>query len=486
MPRRKKATSSPPGIVLTASRLVWWAIWRTLKRMLPTWRAFFARLRARIPEEARKRHTYIVGKTGSGKSELLKLFLHGDRRKGKSTSILIDPHGDLAEEVARFKEHERSDDLIYIDPYLDKYGKKKPCINPLEIKDKSPQNVDFVSQSLVSAFKELLQNTSLTTQMEALLIPCLTVLLKREGSTLLDLQRFMNDERNEDLVEEGKQSDIVTHRNFFQYRFYEKTFAITKASLSTKLQSILNSQTFYYLTVGNSTLDMESVLDSRKLIIFNLSKGQLGRDTSEAFGRFIIASIQSAILKRAQQATRNRVPVHLYIDEFHNYVSPSLEEILAESRKYGLHLTLAQQFIGQNMDTQFQKTVLSLTEIKITGTCADDNLSKTATAMGMEETEIARLGTGSFFVKVSNRPPFRLYAPTFLLGNNNGMTWEGWHGVREHQLDQYYRNIGLDMASQTKTNGETGDARGSDPDEYQNDATPQEPKKKPKKPKFQL
>ncbi len=445
-------------------------------------RFFFARLAARIPESDRKRHTFVLGRSGSGKSELLKLFVYGYMRKPDyCTTIFVDPHGDTAEELARFKEHKKTDRLIYIDPYLDGRGGRVPTINPLELNDLSPQNTDIVAQALVSAFNQLLQSTTLTVQMEALLVPCLTVLFNRKGSTLLDLQRFLNDERNEDLVNLGKRSTNEAHRNFFRHRFYERTFAPTKASISTKLQSLLNSQTFFHLTVGKSTLDIEEALNSKKLVVFNLAKGKLGSDTSEAFGRFVIALMQSAILKRAQSAKSKRIPVHMFIDEFQNYVSPSLEEILAESRKYGLHMTLAQQYIGQRMDTSFKRGLLANTQIKIAGMSAIDSRAAIAKETGVKDEELAKLGVGQYYIKVGNKPAFKLYAPTFLLGNKNAMDWEDWHGVKEHQLDAYYRHTKA-VCDEVRT-----DSRGGDPEEYR-DSSPGEEKpekgKPPKKPKY--
>lgn len=294
----------------------------------------------------------------------------------------------------------------------------------------------------------------------------------------------MNDERNHDLVELGKRSKNPAHKSFFVHRFYERTFGITKASISTKLQSLFNSETFYNLTVGESTIDVEEVLNSKKLVIFNLSKGELGSDTSEAFGRFLIAMIQSAILKRAQIPKHKRIPVHLFVDEFQNYIAPSLEEILSESRKYGLHLTLAQQYLGQRMDTAFKRGILSNTQVKVTGMASTDSRSAIAKEIGVDESDISRLAVGQFYIKVAERPAFKLYAPRFLLGNKNAMTWEDWHGVRLHQLNKYYRVLG-----QTKTGSDNVDKRGSDMSEYidqpKTDETPKnKPKRVPKKPKF--
>jgi DNA helicase HerA-like ATPase len=432
-----------------------------------------------MPERDRQRHTYVLGKSGSGKSELLKLLVYGYLRKpGSATVVVIDPHGDLAEEVARFKEHRKSDRLIYIDPYLDGSGGRMPTINPFELRDTGPQAIDIAAQSMLEAFKQILRNTALTLQMEALLIPSISVLLKRRGSTLLDLQRFMNDQRNGDLVRLGERSDNPAQRLFFRDRFYAKTFDATKASIATKIQSLLNSRTFFQLTVGESTLDIEQALDSRKLVIFNLAKGKLGSETSEAFGRFLLALMQSAILKRAQSATAARVPVHLFIDEFQNYIAPSIAEILSESRKFGLHLTMAQQYLGQRMDAEFRRGILANTQIKMTGMSGNDSRAAIAKETGLAEATLAQLGVGQFYVKVGNRPAFRLDVPPFLIGNRHALSWEDWHGVKEHQLDAYYRVI-------PTTTADSADVRGSDPDEYRgSDDVSADDDAPPPKPKF--
>lgn len=465
MPHQKPAIAAPPGIISTACGQILALAWRAVRKRLPVWKSFFLfRLRLRIPEKHRRRHTYILGRSGSGKSELLKLLVYDCLQRPDHCSIIIlDPHGDFAEEVARFRENRDSGRLIYLDPYL-AHG-HVPTINPLDTRDRSPQNVDITAQALLEAFKQILDNTSLSVQMEALLIPCLTVLLLRPGSTLLDLQRFMNDERNEDLVELGRRSHNEAHRIFFCDRFYEKTFGPTKASISTKLQSLLNSQVFYHLTVGQSTVDIGSLLDCRKLVVFNLAKGKMGSDAAQAFGRFLLALIQSAILKRAQSAKSCRVPVYLFIDEFQNYISSSIAEILAESRKYALHMTMAQQYLGQQMNTDFRRGVLANTDVKITGKSASDSRAAIARETGITEAELDRLDVGQFFVKVGSRPAFRLNVPHFLVGMNNAMTPQDWQETKNRQLEDFYRPIAPGQ--------HTADARGSDPDEYRLPRAPQ-------------
>lgn len=318
---------------------------------------FLRRLKILLPEEDRKRHTYICSKTGSGKSELMKMLVYSYlKNPDYCTTVVIEPHGDLCEEIAKFKENcshvfgssYMSHTLVYIDPTL--YDDYTPSINPFELTDKSEKNIDVVSQELAGVFDELLKSTNLSLQMETILIPCISVLLRLKNATVKDLQIFMDDERNGSLVNHGKQSPNEAHREFFQNAFFNKSYSSTKQSIYTKIQSLLNSPGFANFIAKPSTLDLEAELNGKKLILFNLSKGKMGDDSSEASGRFIVAMIQSIIKRRAWEHKSQRVPVHLYIDECQNYVSPSIETSLTELRKYGLHMTLANQFIGQNMD----------------------------------------------------------------------------------------------------------------------------------------
>jgi len=464
---------------------------------------FLKNLNARISESDRRRHTYVIGRSGSGKSELLKILVHSYLRKQNNcTLVVLDPHGDFAEEVACFKENGKNDRLVYIDPFLDKQNSRyMPVINPFDIKDLSSKNVDRTAQALLGAFQEILKNTALTNQMQALLIPCLTVLIRKPKSTLADLKRFMNDKNNADLVALGQKSSIPSHKEFFTERFYEKTYESTKASIYTKTQSLLNSETFYNLVVGDNTIDITKELNEKKLVIFNLSKGQLGNDTSEAFGRFIVAMIQSAVMKRAETPKHMRVPIHLFIDEFQNYVSPSLSEILAESRKYGLHMTLAHQYLGQKMDTDFKRGILANTHVKIAGVSATDSRVAISKETGVSEDKLSRLGVGQFYVKVGSKPAYLLRVPTLLIGNKHAMRSSLWNKVKAEQMERYYRDIKKETRQKEKLKQEHAEPRivdGANPEEFipvetkvktvKTVGIPPEDsgKRKPIKPKFNL
>ena len=432
---------------------------------------FLRRLKIVLPEEDRKRHTYICAKTGSGKSELLKMLVYSYlKNPGYCTTVVIEPHGDLCEEIAKFKENchqvkERnsnssagaflnalrktlennnnvsvsffSPNLVYIDPTL--YDDYTPSINPFDLKDKSEKNIDSVSQELASVFDELLKSTSLSLQMRTILIPCISVLLRLEGTSIKDLQIFMDDERNGGLVNHGKQSPNAEHREFFKNAFFEKSYSATKQSIYTKIQSLLNSPGFANFIAKPSTLDLEAELNGKKLILFNLSKGKMGDDSSEASGRFIVAMIQSIIKRRAWEHKSQRVPVHMYIDECQNYVSPSIETSLTELRKYGLHMTLANQFIGQNMDIQFKNALLSSTNIKFIGMNNAHSLGVLSKETGAETEELQKLQTGEFYLKCGQRTPFKIYIPSFLTGNSNSVTDEQWKSLLLQQKVNYYK-----------------------------------------------
>ena len=406
---------------------------------------FLQRLKTIIPEEDRKRHTYICSKTGSGKSELIKMLVYSYlKNPGYCATVVIEPHGDLCEEIGKFKENcqtirgnHYTKNLVYIDPTL--YDDYSPSINPFDLKDKSERNIDAVSQSLTDVFDELLKSANLSLQMETLLIPCISVLLRLEKTSIKDLQIFMDDERNGSLVNHGKQSPNEAHREFFQNAFFNKSYSPTKQSIYTKIQSLLNSPGFSNFIAKPSTFDLEEELNGKKLILFNLSKGKMGDDSSEAAGRFIVAMIQSIIKRRAWEHKSQRVPVHMYIDECQNYVSPSIETGLTELRKFGLHLTLANQFIGQNMDVQFKNALLSSTNIKFIGMNNASSLSVLAKETGADLEELQKLQTGEFYLKCGQRPAFKLYIPSFLTGNSHSMTPEQWSDILFKQKIEYYK-----------------------------------------------
>lgn len=462
---------------------------------------FFTRLQWLIPENARKKHCYIVAGSGSGKSELIKILILSYLKKAQraETIFLLDPHGDTAEQVAKFKEHSHPEQLVYISPNL--VQGFYPCINPLDMGQgrEDPQKVNYMAECLTEVFKEIVgEDASITANMETLLKAVLSVLLKREGSTLLDLQRFMRDTENEELVNYAIVHSSTGQQHFFTHAFYDSNYTTTKRALYTKLQSLFNSHTFFNLTIGNSTLNLKQAMDSKKTVIFNLSKGILGTQTSRVFGRFIVAMVQGFSFERQALAEKDRVPVYLFLDEFQNFVTPSIETLLAESRKYAIHLTLAQQFFGQGTETQLKGAILNNTAVKIAGTGEGASLEAIQKFMsGVTKEALQNLQTGHFYIRVKTSGIFSsvmmenkaqlLKVTTAYLKNSHQMHPRTWHKVTVYQREHYYREASENALKPSKNaDTATGDTTHSTLLNHAQNASSQVPPPLPISPKFAL
>jgi len=395
-----------------------------------------------------EKHCYITGMTGSGKSELIKTLVYGlafNRAPflfnwDKKSIVIVDPHGDMAEQIAmweEFSDKKIMQRLVYIDPFLDKNF--SIVLNPFDIKDKSDESLDIYAQELTKAFQEIIKESKLSLQMETLLNVCIYTLLRKDNSSLRDLQRFMHDDRNKDLVELGLRSPNPSHREFFKYAFYNSTYNLTKQSIYTKIQSLLNSKIFHNLTIGKSTLDLENLINEGKIIIFNLAKGKLGTDTSEAFGKLVIALLNAIALKRVNLPKSERIPTFLFIDEFQNYISKSIETILAENRKYRFSLILAQQILGQGMTHQTKNIVLSNTYTKFIGMNSTNILKILSIETGIDLEALKQLEKGKFFVKIGNKEPFIFKPFWYLLEYTNSMSAQDWKKVKTYLLLSYYK-----------------------------------------------
>lgn len=402
-----------------------------------------------------KRHFYILGETGSGKSEFIKVIVKFLLKKGKQnqTIIVIDPHAEFADQVAHFKEFKTGENLVYLSSDLKKGHTF--CINPFEIAPKSEQ-VHCMAEALMKVFIEMMEaDTTLSLNMKTILTPMISVLLKREGSTLLDLQRFMDDDDNQDLVEYAIIHSHPGQRYFFQKAFYKKKYTVTKEALYTKIQSLLNSEVFYNLTVGKSTVDLRELMNSRKTVIFGLPQGNAGFETCSNFGRFVVGMLKGLAFERQELPENERVPTFLCIDEFQNFISSGLPKILEETRKYKLHLLLAQQFFGQGSSSQLKETIRHNTAVKIVGKTKTSQADLKKLLVGVTEEDINKLDIGEFYIQASSigilRKAFlenlaqKIKVTTSYLGYRHSMKPKHWQKVKAQQINDYYRPIKHDF-----------------------------------------
>ena len=417
---------------------------------------FLQKFRLKIPRSALKRHTHIVAKTGQGKSNLIKLMIDQlleERRK--QSIVLIEPHGDLAEEVKNLAVHmDDPDRLAYISPTYD-FG-KIPVFNPFDISDRSPRNIDRYSQELSRTFEELLKDgASLTGQMDAVLRPAISTLLTMERATLEDLQILMDadDSPEKDaIIELGLRNPLQTHRTMFEKIWggeeVPTNYKSTINSIYTKIQQLFNTDIFYQMTCGNggrSTFNLEQLTNAGKAIIFDLGKGRVGSEASEAFGKFIVSHLQSLAFKRADVAESQRVPTFLIIDEFQNYVTDSITVILSEARKYGLHLVLSHQSIGQIKEPGIRDTLLGNTGVKIIGNSSNKTLRVLADEMDIDLKEFKELQPFEFYVDAQDlskgvkAKPYRVKPPE-LKGAKLYQTRRQQETIKRLQLSSYYTN----------------------------------------------
>lgn len=410
---------------------------------------FFTPRRLPISETERRRHSYISGASGSGKTEAIKHLVHHYLSRNTSTAVVVlDPHGDLAHQIAQFRENADDDRVVYIDPLLSR--EHTPVFNPFVVKDTSPEAIDVATQELVGVFLQIMKGSGLSLQMDALLKPCLSALLLKGDATIRDLKTFMDDEANGELLRLADHLPNPEQRAFLQQDFLRDTYNPTKQSIRTRLQSLLNSQIFLHFMVGQSTFDLDALLRQRKVVVFNLSRGVIGYETSEALGRFIVAWLQSWAQQQAKIPEARRVPVHLFVDECQLYVSESIERILTEARKYRLYVTLSQQMLGQNMSQQLREAVLSNTAVKMTGRNATKSLAALAKETGAELDDLQALNVGQFHVKVGNRPSIKVTLPDHLLGTKNAMPKDAWTAFLARQLGRYYAPVPATIPDQAK------------------------------------
>lgn len=389
----------------------------------------------RIPEKARQAHTYIIGASKSGKSELIKDLIFSDFEKENKSVILIEPHGDLAEQVAKLK-GKNNEKLVYIDFTLD--PEKTPVLNPFDIIDRSSENIEIQAQALIDAFEDIL-GAEFSTQMEELLGATIRTLMQTGKGDFWELRRFMDDENNSDLITAGKASPNPKDRLFFNDgSFNQQSYKPTKNSLKSKIGTYLGYAVFRNFTTGKSTIDLKKLTDGKMWVIINLSKGNIGKKVSPILGRFVIASLQNIILQRAK--TTHRTPVYLYIDEFQNYTSETIEEIFSESRKYGFHLTVAHQNTGQLLG-KMRDLIFSNTSVKIIGRNDTDQLKKLSNQILVEFGELDKLTTGKFYMRVEKNEAKQIQVGTKLIDNKHSMTAQEWEQVKAEQLEKYYTKI---------------------------------------------
>jgi hypothetical protein len=350
-----------------------------------------------IKEADRRKHMYIIGKTGTGKSTTIANMAINDMKNGAGMAI-IDPHGDLSEILLDYIPSHRINDVAYLDPA----DSENPFyLNPLEVKN--PTYRELVASGIVSIFYKL-YHMSWGPRLEYILRNTILTLTRVPDSTFLDIPELLTNELYRGKIIEKLDDQVL--KNFWVNEFNKFTPRLHSESTSpilNKVGQFLSSQTIRNI-VGHphSTIDLEDMMNQGKIVIINLSQGKLGEDSSALLGAMIITKMQLAAMNRVYIPEAERRDFYLYVDEFQNFATQSFIKILSEARKYRLNLTLANQYIGQ-IDEEVQKAIFgnagSLISFGVGA--ADARLLTHEFGSKYEEQELVGLGNYQIVLKLS-------------------------------------------------------------------------------------
>lgn len=293
-----------------------------------------------LRRDDRRRHVYVVGKTGMGKSTLLLNQIGLDLQAGRGL-CLIDPHGDLAETALGLVPPERTNDVIVFDA-----GDRQYAIgfNPLACPD--PSRTDQVAGGVVAALRKLYDSWG--PRLEDTLRNGVHATVE-QGGTLLSLLQLLGDSAYRERVVPRIRDPLV--RSFWQHEFatWSKAYRTEAvAAIQNKIRPFLTNTIIRAIVAQSGPgLDLRQVMDDRKVLLVNLSKGRIGEDNSSLLGALLVTSLQQAAMMRADVPEEKRCDFGLYVDEFQNFTSGSFATILSEARKYRLGLTVSHQYLSQ-------------------------------------------------------------------------------------------------------------------------------------------
>ncbi|NTU46440.1 type IV secretion system DNA-binding domain-containing protein [Candidatus Roizmanbacteria bacterium] len=299
----------------------------------------------------RRKHMYIIGKTGAGKSTLIANMAIDDIRKDRGIGI-IDPHGDLCETILNYIPKRRMNDVVYLEPFDTEHPFS---LNVLEIKNK--QHKDLIASGIVSIFNKLYKD-SWGPRLEYILRNVILTLLEIPDSTLVDVLSLLSNADYRKKMVAYVEDPVL--RNFWLKEFDRMPDRLRAEAISpiqNKVGQFVSSKMIRNI-IGKprSSINLEQIMNEGKILILNLSQGKLGEDNAALLGAMMITQIQLAAMNRSFIHENDRRDFFLYVDEFQNFATSSFVKILSEARKYRLSLTLANQYIEQ-LDLEVQRAI---------------------------------------------------------------------------------------------------------------------------------
>lgn len=289
----------------------------------------------------RARHLYIIGQTGVGKSGLLELLTISDIYSPHGFAV-IDPHGDYAQNILKRIPAERAGDVIYFNPADTDYPM---AFNPMEVND--PKLRTHTASELIGVIKRMFESWG--PRLEYILRYSILALLDYPEATMLDITRILTDKNFRREVLTHVEDPVV--RNFWMIEFasWNDKFAAEAVAPVLNKVGAFTANPLVRNIIGQpkSSFNIRQIMDENKILIVNLSRGLVGEDNAGLLGALLVTKMQLAAMSRADIPAEARHPFYLYVDEFQNFATDSFATILSEARKYGLNLTVANQYIAQ-------------------------------------------------------------------------------------------------------------------------------------------
>ncbi len=365
-----------------------------------------------LSKHDRERHMYIVGGTGNGKTTLMHHMIMQDIERGSGIAV-IDPHGDLAEEIISSIPEDRLQDVIYFNPDDIDYpiGMNILELTPGLTGSDLLREKDIVTESVISIFRKIFSdNDSNGHRIEYILRNAIHTAFTCEAPTLFTVFDLLNDTTFRKKIVNNL--DDMNLRNFWKNEF-GKAGDMQRVKMAAGITSKIGRFLFSVsakriLEQPQSTVNFLDCIDSGKILICNVSKGLIGEDTSALFGIIILAQLQLTALRRARIKKSARRAFYVYVDEFQNFATPSFVQMLSEARKYGLFLTMAEQSTSQQDDAQMVPIILANVGTIVcfrTGNPADEEYLLPLFRPYIAPGDIANLAAYTFYIKIASEHP---------------------------------------------------------------------------------
>ncbi len=295
-----------------------------------------------VKTDDRRRHIYVVGKTGMGKTTLLENMILSDIYAGHGCAY-IDPHGDTAEKLLDYIPSWRINDVVYFDPS----DLEHPIgFNILEAVDEKMKHL--VAAGMMSVFKKIWEGVW-SARMEYILNNTILALMDTPKTTLLGINRMLSDDSYRKEIISNVKDPIVKQFWVMEFESYQSKFASEAvAPIQNKVGQFLSASIIRNIVAqAKSSMNIRELMDNQKIFIVNLSKGRIGEDASRLLGGLLITKIQMSAMERVDVLEEERQDFYMYVDEFQNFAVESFASILSEARKYRLNLVMAHQYIAQ-------------------------------------------------------------------------------------------------------------------------------------------